>query len=175
MNYFSKLFSTGAIRETPKKVVGILLQQAGTSQIDTIVEVGAGKGELTQVLLKNNLPLHYYAFEIDETACKSLKAKFPEIILRRQDAFDFNNQIAHNEKVGLFLSSIPLSFYSKSKINQLLTQAKNTLETDGKIIIIFSAFWLIPILKRQLLGGRLYSFFTFPPYFLLTYQKPKED
>lgn len=174
MNYLSKLFSTGAIRETPEKVKQTLLHEAGTQQVKTVVEIGAGKGELTEALLTNKLRfLHYYAFEIDEKACQNLQFAFPEIILKQENAFEFAAHLPPEEKIDLFLSSIPLSFYSQKKITELLTSIKNSLGSNGKVIIIFTAFWLIPILKNGLPGSKLYSFFTFPPYFLLVYQQQK--
>lgn len=171
MNYFSKLFSTGAIRETPQKVIETLLKQVGNHPVKTVIEIGVGKGELTAALLKNNLSFSdYYAFEIDDEACAHLHASFPQLTIKKTNAFDFANHLPPNQTVDLFISSIPLSFYPKMKIQSLLQTVKASLTEKGNVVIVFSAFWLIPVLKKQLPGGKLNTFFTFPPYFLYSYR-----
>ena len=170
MSYTFKLFSTGAVRKTPKKVIYTMLASvAGSYEI--IVEIGAGKGELTNVLQGHLQFNQYYAFEIDEKACEKLKKEFPSIVVQKADAFHFYNYLPESKKIDLFLSSIPLSFYSAKKVRELLNVAKGLLNNDGKIVIIFTAFWLTWFFKKILPGSRITSFLTFPPYFILVYQK----
>lgn len=172
MRYVLKLFSTGALRKTPKKVMQALLKETEHSSYNTIVEIGAGKGELTAVLFNNNISFNkYHAFEIDSKACHYLSKEFPAIIVHQEDAFLFTKQLSITEKINLFLSSIPLSFYSQEKVIDMLMKVKDLLAANGKIVIIFSAVWLIPVLKKQLPGCKVTPFITFPPYFILKYEK----
>jgi phospholipid N-methyltransferase len=172
MNYVSKLFSTGAVRKTPKGVMQTMLKEMGQGPYHIIVEIGAGKGELTTALLHNNIPFdQYHAFEIDGKACNHLREEFPSITIHPTNAFEFTKQLSVTEKINLFLSSIPLSFYPREKVKAMLSEVKNLLAANGKIVIIFSAVWLIPFLKKQLPGSTVIPFVTFPPYFILSYQK----
>lgn len=174
MNYLLKLYKTGAVRKTPDNIVNRIVSELHTNESKVnIIELGAGKGEITsQVLQKlgQNKALDYYAFEIDEDACTYLKLEFPQVKISNQSAFDIAHETPQNFKADFIISSIPLSFYKKEKIKELLMGLERKLKERGKIIILFSAVWLIPTLKKQL-RGRLISFLTFPPYFLFVYTK----
>lgn len=151
-----------------------MLRQIGDKPLQTVVEIGAGQGELTRALLKRNGRFaHYYAFEIDDEACAYLHKIFAEITIKKENAFDFPLHLPEGRKTDLFLSSIPLSFYSKQKIHGLLKHVKESLNENGMVVIIFSAIWLIPVLRRQFKGAKIYPFLTFPPYFLLSYKAKK--
>jgi phospholipid N-methyltransferase len=174
MNYLLKLYKTGAVSKTPDNIVNRIVSELHTNESKVnIIELGAGKGEITsQVLQKlgQNRTLDYYAFEIDEEACTYLKLEFPQVKISNQSAFDIAHETPQNFKADFIISSIPLSFYKKEKIEELLMGLERKLREGGKIIILFSAVWLIPTLKKQL-RGRLVSFLTFPPYFLFVYTK----
>jgi phospholipid N-methyltransferase len=174
MNYLLKLYKTGAVRKTPDKIIDRITGELySTENKVNIIELGAGRGEITSRVLQklsNNKTLDYYAFEIDEEACTYLKLEFPQLKISNKSAFDIAHETPQNFKADFIISSIPLSFYKKEKIKELLMGLERKLKEHGKIIILFSAFWLIPLLKKQM-NGRVVSFPTFPPYFLFVYTK----
>ena len=174
MNYLLKLYKTGAVRKTPDNIINRIVRELHTTENKVnIIELGAGRGEITSQVLKkleHNRTLDYYAFEIDEEACTYLKLEFPQVKISNQSAFDIAHETPQNFKADFIISSIPLSFYKREKIEELLMGLERKLKERGKIIILFSAVWLIPILRKQL-KGRLISFLTFPPYFLFVYTK----
>lgn len=174
MNYLAKLLTSGAIRETPKKVIECVADEIHFSAGITIMEAGAGQGEITQAILerhKQNIPFTYYAFEIDEEACQHLSASFPQITLVQQSVFDFEQHLPNNQQLDYFVSSIPLSFYKREAIETFLEKVKHHLKPSGKVIIVFTAAWLMPLFKKQFSKLSSQAFFSLPPYFMIVAEK----
>jgi phospholipid N-methyltransferase len=173
MNYLPKLFSTGAIRKTPDKVISKIADEVEKiTEETTIIEAGAGLGEITNAIQQKNTSgnkLNYYAFEIDEDSCEHLKENFPGIKILKESIFKFEDFIPPSQKLDYFISSIPLSFYKNDLITEFLQNVKLHLKDDGKIIILFTAAWLMPVLKKALPNSVSEGFLTFPPYFIIVY------
>jgi len=173
MNYLAKLFKTGAIRQTPKRIVARIAGEVSlAAPHTTIVEIGAGLGEITKPIVrkaKDKKQLAYYAFEIDQRSCRYLQEQLPQVRVLRESAFEFEAHIPSTAKLDYFISSIPLSFNKKKTIEDFLGKIKTRLAPGGKLIIVFSALWLIPLFKKHLPGLQLSSYLTFPPYFLVVY------
>lgn len=174
MNYLLKIGSTGAIRKTPGNVLQkIRKATARLPDQPVILEAGAGTGEITEVVLQSlrgKSHGNYYAFEIDDAAIEQLAVKFPNLTVVNGDVFTFDQWVNDQEQFDLFISSIPLSFYSPEKTGAWLENIRQRLSPNGMIIIVLSAFWLIPGLLKKLPGAKLHSFFTFPQYFMIAYQ-----
>lgn len=171
MNYVLKLFSTGAVRQTPERIIKRITEEVDSSKRN-FVELGSGKGEITASIIKKlprNAKINYYAFEIEESFNTDLKEQFPKINVINESAFSFNDKIPSDIKIDYFLCSMPLSFYSNEEIQSLLESMKNRLSNGGKIIILFHAAWLKKLLKSCLPGAESYSYLSFPPYFLIIY------
>jgi len=172
MNYFLRLLTSGAIRKTPKQVLDVVVAELVFAKTINIIEAGAGHGEITSLVLERTTgvqELNYYAFEIDEHACAYLKQTFSNIHVLPESAFNLDGAIPAHTKATLFISSVPLSFYKRAVLKTFFSTIKNRLEKNGKIIIVFSAPWLIPFLKRHLPGLKIKSFLTFPFYFVGIY------
>lgn len=173
MNYFLKLFSTGAIRKTPKKVLDTVVAAMDALSMTTIVEAGAGYGEITSRVLTKTASaqeLCYYVFEIDENACNQLRQSFSNIHVVNKSAFRFEDALPASFKADIFISSMPLSFYKHGILKKFFSAVRSRLKQRGNIIIVFSAPWLIPFLRKQLPGLKIRSFFTFPFYFVGIYK-----
>ncbi len=169
MNYLNKIFSTGAVRQTPARVLNQIAALVRSDKPLSIIELGAGKGEITRVVLeKISTPEKYLAFEIDNTYSRELASRFPQLEVLQQDAFSFRNSLA-GIRPNLIISSFPLSFYRKEKIEKLLEDIREALQPGGAFIIIFHAFWLLPHLRRKFPGSTIKVFSTLPPYFLLSF------
>lgn len=171
MNYLTKLFRTGAVRKTPQRIISKIAGEVQQQTNPIIIEIGAGQGEITKTLVKKTIAANYFAFEIDAGFSEKLRSSFPGIHVLQQDATHFQKADGGPAAIDYFISSIPLSFYKKAAIESLCKEAKEQLTQDGKIIILFTAFWLIPVLKKALPGIQVEPFATLPPYFLAVYQK----
>jgi 16S rRNA A1518/A1519 N6-dimethyltransferase RsmA/KsgA/DIM1 with predicted DNA glycosylase/AP lyase activity len=174
MHYFFRIFNSGAIRKTPKKVLDAVVAEINVSNsLDLdIIEVGAGNGEITAIILKKakNTELNYHAFEIDKHCCIKLKTLFPKICVYEANALNFKNEITKPIKVDAFISSIPLSFHNKTILKTFFMNIKSSMRKNGKAVLVFSAPWLIPFLKKQLPSLKVQAFKTFPLYFVAVYQ-----
>lgn len=174
MNYLAKLLTSGAIRETPRKVIECVADEIHFSTGITIMEAGAGQGEITQAILERqqpNTPFTYYAFEIDEESCQHLSETYPQITLVQQSVFDFEQHLPAGQQFDYFVSSIPLSFYKRETIDAFLENVKQHLKPGGKVIIVFTAAWLMPLFKKQFPNLNSQTFFSFPPYFMIVATK----
>jgi len=174
MSYLKKIFSTGAIRKTPERIINRIADKVKFFDGVAIVEAGAGQGEITAALVtrNNGRDMQYYAFEIDMQFCRSLVSAFPEITVLNTDVLKFEKELPNNQAIDYFISSIPLSFFKSEEIEVFCLNVSQSLKKGGSFIILFTAFWLIPILKRTLPEIKIESYFTFPPYFIGIYTKP---
>lgn len=176
MSYTKKIFSTGAVRKTPKRIINRIVGEVDTTRNINVIEIGAGKGEIT-IPLKEKLetaqrnPGSVYAFEIDEIFSKELAENVNPVKVITASAFDLAKHLPEGFLANYIISSMPLSFYDRKAIKELLSGLDQLTNPGGKIIILFHAFWLIPFLKKTLPGSRVVSYATIPPYFLLIYEK----
>lgn len=174
MNYLAKLLTSGAIRETPKKVIESVAEEIQFTEGVVIMEAGVGQGEITRAILERKQGIDsftYYAFEIDEESCQHLIETFPDITVVQQSVFDFEQFLPKDQQLDYFVSSIPLSFYKRETIEAFLGKVKQYLKPMGKIIIIYTAAWLMPVFKKQFPHLTSQTFFSFPPYFMVVVGK----
>ena len=171
MKYISRILRTGAVRKTPGKIIERILAEIDLHGHVNILEFGAGNGEITQPLARSFTQHHisYYAFEIDPVFSQQLQSLLPNIHVVSKDAFEFEKSIPAGFMADFIISSMPLSFYPKADLLRFLQNVRNRLNASGKIIILFHAFWLIPLLRKQFRSCRIHRFNTFPPYFLLVF------
>ena len=169
MSYLRNILTTGAVSKTPKRVLQRIVNQVSLPAIKLVVELGAGKGEITGPLMAK-LAIHhpeYIAFEIHKQFAEQLRTQFQNIKVLEIDALQFDEFIPHTADV--IICSIPLSFFSIKDRKSLFEKIKSCLAPGGKAILLFHAFWLIPEFKRSLPKAKIISVANLPPYFILTY------
>ena len=171
MKYISRILRTGAVRKTPEKIIQRILTEINPNDDAHILEFGAGNGEISQPLAcsltRHNIS--YFAFEIDPVFSKQLQSLLPNIHVVSKDAFEFEKSIPAGFMADFIISSMPLSFYPKPNLLRFLQKMRNRLNEKGKIIILFHAFWLIPLFRKQFRSCHIHRFNTLPPYFLLVF------
>jgi len=169
MSYFKNIFTTGAISKTPGRVLKRITNEVPLSDPKLIIELGAGKGEITRnVINKLGSSLsRYIAFEIHKDFAEELKIKFPGIDVLEEDALNFDQLT--DQKADLIICSLPLSFFPKQDRKTFLEKIKNNTKTGGKAIILFHAFWLLPEFKEVFRDYKLIKIFNLPPYYIITY------
>ena len=171
MSYLTSIFSTGAVRTTPSKIIDEIASSVDLSDRSTILEFGAGKGEITEKVFrkKGDLRIHYHAFELNAEFANRLRQSFTGITVFKENAFTFRDHLPDSLKADHIICSIPLSFYGTKAAAKLATDMRAVLNKGGRVQILFHAIWLIPALKKALPGSRLRTFATLPPYFLLEF------
>lgn len=175
MKYISNILSTGAVRETPEKVIKKILVEINKAH-SRVIEFGAGKGEITHPILRHfgTKDISYYAFEIDKKFSSVLRHSSPNIHVISDDAFAFEKSLPFDFRADYIISSMPLSFYAKTDLTLFLEKVCGHLTENGKLLILFHAFWMIPFFKKQLFPVEIHRFNTLPPYFLLVFKKKNE-
>ncbi|MFC0771678.1 class I SAM-dependent methyltransferase [Terrimonas alba] len=170
MSYFKNIFTTGALAKTPSRVLKKIAKAADLPNLKMVVELGAGKGEITKNLVKRlESDCRYAAFEINNDFAAELKRKFPQIDVYEEDALNFTQWV--NQNADLVICSLPLSFFEKNERSTLLEKIKQNTAPGGKVVILFHAFWIIPELKEVFPRYELIRLFHLPPYYIITYTK----
>ncbi len=170
MSYFKNIFTTGAVTKTPKRVLKKIVGEIPSGNLKVVVELGAGKGEITRNIIANiNSDCRYIAFEINQEFADSLKRDFPAIEVITEDALNFDAHLS--QTADLLICSMPLSFFEKKVRRQLLEKIKANVADKGKVIILFHAFWIIPELKGAFPKYKLTMSLHIPPYYIISYTK----
>ncbi len=73
-----------------KHIAEKIVEAASLSPQDFVVEVGPGKGILTEIILSKTKKL--IVIEIDPALAADLKRKFPELLVKNEDARKFNTK-----------------------------------------------------------------------------------
>lgn len=138
---------------TSRQTLRRLLRIAGLNQNDTVIEIGAGKGHITDLLLKNCGQVT--AYEIDEKLCRSLRQKFsnaPNLTLKQQDFLSAS--LPRRQEYKIF-ANIP--FHITTKIMKKLADCENP-PTEAWLVMEKGA-------AKRFCGGRdesLYSLLLKP-------------
>jgi len=170
MSYFKNIFTTGAVSKTPKRVLKKIAAGVPSENLRVVVELGAGKGEITRnIIAKINRDCRYIAFEINPEFAETLKKDFPKIEVITEDALNFDTHL--DQMADLLICSLPLSFFEKKVRRQLLEKIKSSVAEKGKVIILFHAFWIIPELKEAFPKYRLTMLLHIPPYYIISCTK----
>lgn len=169
MSYFKNIFTTGAVSKTPDRVLKRITDEIAVPNPALVIELGAGKGEITEnILSKLRKPLPpYFAFEIHKDFASELRKNFPGITVLEDDALNFDKFAVQG--ADLIVCSLPLSFFSKKDIHLLLDKIKHKTRPGGKAIILFHAFWMIPKLQKILTRIKLIKIPHIPPYYIIVY------
>lgn len=180
MSYFSRIFKTGAVRKTPAKIIKRILDELPFQDSIRILELGAGRGEISLPLKKrfldpagaNNL---LFAIELEQDFARVLQTQMPNANVLQGNALEFTKLVADRNGFDYIVSSMPLSFFSPQEKQDLFIQLLDDLKPGGKLLILYHAPWLTGLLRKTFTGGRVIRFATIPPYFLFVYSKPKEN
>lgn len=170
MSYFKNIFTTGAFGKTPDRVLKRITDEIIGTDPALVIELGAGKGEITENVLaklQKTIP-PYFAFEINKSFASQLRNKFHSITVLEADALNFDKLTDH--QADLIICSLPLSFFPKEVRKAFLEKIKNNIKPGGKVIILFHAFWLLPEFKEVFPVYKLIRIFNMPPYYIIIYR-----
>jgi phospholipid N-methyltransferase len=143
LKFTLNLPTTGALFQTTKSAANEVCKYIEQDKIQTIIELGAGHGNITHVILKKmNQNSKLYVFEINADFCKILhKIKDDRLIIVNDSAERFDYYVKN--KVDCIISTLPLTFIQNSIISTILTKCKLQLIENGKISqILYSTFHL---------------------------------
>ncbi len=150
LQYTKHFATTGAISETSREVeIEICNRLDANGKI--FVEFGMGLGNITQEILER-MPkdAKLYSFEVKKEFCEKVREKITDerLIIINDGAENIKKHI--KEEVDNMVSSMPFTFFSKEKTDQILNASKEVLKNGGHFSQIlyskihykkFSAAW----------------------------------
>ena len=174
---------TGAVMPSSEALAEFITRYLDVSNIDYVVELGAGTGRLTQAILDAGLsPEKLVVIEIDPTFVSYLKKKFPQLMIIQGDASNMDHFLPLEilGKVNVVVSGIPLINLSSDFIKRLCTSCFGIMQEDGYMLqFTYGPVSSIPAKELGLEKKRLgHVMQNVPPAFVWRYQKtktPKED
>lgn len=171
MSYLKNIFTTGATGKTPQRILKRIISEVKGIEARSIIELGAGKGEITELVLKelDITSSKYDAFEINREFAAKIKKSYPGVYVHAENALNFDKYAPGG--ADLIICSLPLSFFPKLERNTLYKKMKTQLNPGGKAIILFHAFWLIRPLLHIFRGAKLITQLHFPLYHILVYHQ----
>lgn len=176
MSYLSRIFRTGAVRKTPKRIIRRILSELPDTPSLRVLELGAGKGEISLPIdeimqAKSDPRARFDAIELEADFAVELQKQLQKGHVAKGNALDFEKLTGNEGSYDAIVSSMPLSFFSRPELKDLLARMQQKLAVGGKIIILYHAGWLTKLFRSELPEGDVVRFVTLPPYFLYTYQK----
>ncbi|TJY37910.1 class I SAM-dependent methyltransferase [Pontimicrobium aquaticum] len=119
--FAKNILVTGAITETSRKVEIEICKQLPKEEGKIIVEFGIGHGNITQEILNTiSLSSKLYAFEVNKKFCDYVREHISDdrLIIINDGAENINQYL--NKDIDGVVSSIPFSFFSKEKSNNII-------------------------------------------------------
>lgn len=118
------------------------------SKPSTIVEVGAGTGAITEVILEHLRPHHRFVMlEFDPDFCDILRQRFPNIDLIQGDVGEIEGPLASMGigKVDYVLSGLPTPNLPPKSLAKMMRWLRRSLAPDG----VFSQITVIPLYYKS--------------------------
>jgi phospholipid N-methyltransferase len=131
-------------------LVESMLRHIDFSRPGTIVELGAGTGPVTELVLERLRPHHrFFAVENDPDFCEILRRRFPEVSLLQMDATRLAEPFARMgvERVDYVLSGLPAPNLPARGTVRLWKWLRHVLPPEGVFIqmtvapLVYRAFY----------------------------------
>jgi len=130
--FAKNLFVTGAISETSRKAEIEICKYVPKGENKIIIELGMGHGNITREILRNISPSSkLYAFEVNKRFCDHVKKNIfdDRLIIVNDGAENIKNYV--NENVDSVVGSIPFSFISNEKGNEIIQVVHDKLVNNA--------------------------------------------
>jgi phosphatidylethanolamine/phosphatidyl-N-methylethanolamine N-methyltransferase len=141
----------------------------------TVIEIGAGTGRLTQSLLRGGIhPTQLLVVELDFLLIQFLQKNFPFLQTIHGDAFELPTLLPLQliKKADVIISGIPLMNLTFSEKIRLMDSCFQVLKPQGRMIqFSYNLKSPLPFRKMGLFGKRLgHVFFNIPPATIWEYR-----
>lgn len=153
-----------------------MVNQIDIKNINYVIEIGPGTGELTEILFNSGIPYEkVFIIEKNKNFIDFLKKKFPKanIIYGSVEDLDLLLDEKYKNKIDYIISGIPITLLNEKQHQIIMNNIFNFLKSDGKFIQ-FTYSLLQPIKKLSNNFNYKCSGFTllnFPPAFVWTYKR----
>lgn len=167
LKFTKNFFATGAFVETNSKVETEICKYLPKEENTIVVEFGMGHGNITQEILNTISPSSkLYAFEVNSDFCKHVEQTIND------DRLTIINDGAENlkkyitEDVHGFVSSIPFSFISKNKGEQIINDAHELLVNEAFFHQVLLTKFNFKKFQKVFAEAQLLKLKSFPTYYI---------
>lgn len=166
----------GAVLPTSRRAVSDMLDMAEVGSAGLVVELGAGTGSHTEVLLTRLAPTaRLVAFEIDEAMAAAVRARLrdPRLRVVTGSAEDVVEVLA-GERPEVVVSALPFTSLPSGTGRRILERTAEVLAPGGVLLVLQYSPLLVPELTR--LFGQLQRRICLrnvPPAFLFACRAPR--
>lgn len=107
-----------------------------------VVELGAGTGSVTQALLDRGISAdRLWVVERSPAFVQHLRYRFPGLTVVKGDASDLETLLPANRVVDTIVSSLPLRSLPADVVTDILTQCRQCLPADSRLVQFTYALW----------------------------------
>jgi phosphatidylethanolamine/phosphatidyl-N-methylethanolamine N-methyltransferase len=141
---------TGAVSPSGPALAQMMARAIDPAATGPIVELGPGTGAITQALLDRGVePSRLILVEFDESFCKLLAERFPDVRVVRGDAYDLKKTLGAqlDQPIAAVVSSLPLLTKPERVRLVLLADAFELLAPEG-IFVQFTYSFNSPIPRK---------------------------
>jgi len=159
----------GSVMPSSGYLVDAMLANINWHQADTIIELGAGTGAVTDsIVRKHSATALFICFEFDQELHQNLIKRFPETEMA-YDAFQLLEVLAtyNKSQADYIISSLPFANFPDADQQVLLELIKEALGSDGQLILYQYSKQLEPLLKGHFSQlERRYVWQNIPPAYV---------
>ncbi len=159
LHYIRHPKTTGALCQSSKTLSNVITQGVNIECAKNIIEIGAGGGAFTQVILRKKSPnAKFFAVEINPNIARELKGKFPTLDIALGSAKDLSAMMKERDMASadVIISGIPWSFLSVREQSIMLKSVYDALGVGG----YFNTFaYHSPLPSAKVFKRKLYKRF----------------
>lgn len=133
---FTNPFAMGAAWPSSKKLAHTIVNQIEQPFKGTLVELGAGTGVITEIMLAKGIPAPaIVVIERSTPLCRHLQKRFPKLKIVNEDALKLTEALPEQQnKIDVIVSSLPLRIMNPNLVAGIENQVVNALKPNGKFI-----------------------------------------
>ncbi len=161
--------TTGALTETSLFVTKEITRNIIPTKSQIILEVGAGHGNVTKVILKKMHPKStLYSFELNRDFCLTMQEKFndPRLKIINDNAENFEKYLIEKE-VDAIISTLPFTLFPKQLSLEILSKFKDKLNQDGQFSQVYYSLFFLKVVRLFFDQNKIKLVANFPPAFII--------
>jgi len=171
--FTKNLRTTGAFYETSRYVVNKISKFVLNTHAQTIIEYGAGHGNITKGILSKMHPnSQLYAFEINKQFCETLKKiEDDRLIIINASASDVDKHFLEPNSMDCIISSLPFTFITNNDKKQILTKSHNLLKKDHYMTQVLYSSMHLNFFSFFFVACKSKIIMNFPPAYIYECRK----
>ncbi|TDG37693.1 hypothetical protein EZJ43_00955 [Pedobacter changchengzhani] len=142
--------TTGAFTETSTFVANEITKYVSSDQPQVIIEVGAGNGNVTKVILKKmHVNSKLFSFELNTFFCENMREQIKDerLVIINDNAENFDKELVQ-EKVDIIISTLPFTIFPIKSSHIILDKFKLRLDKNGRFSQVYYSLFFLKEIKK---------------------------